>query len=85
MTDGSDLEYFEQWVIKVVQELGLPLREGSDDFFVRGGDSMTATRLIGRAEEEFGEDSLPPDDLYAGSTVREIAATLQRTTSPGDG
>ncbi|WP_433174892.1 acyl carrier protein [Actinoallomurus sp. CA-150999] len=78
MAGQADLQ---QWVIGVGRELGLSLQNGDDDFFDGGGDSLDAVRLIERAEEEFGADALPPDDLYSGSTVREIAATLSRSAT----
>jgi hypothetical protein len=81
MDSDVDQQRFQQWVVKVCQELGLPLAEADDDFFRAGGNSLTAAQLIERAEEEFGEDSLPPEDLFTGSSVREMAATLRRTTA----
>jgi len=65
-----------EWVLEACQDLGLPLRHDQDDFFDAGGTSLLAVKLIGRAEEAFGEDALPPEALFAGSTVGEIVATL---------
>jgi acyl carrier protein len=79
MAAEIDQQRLQQWVIEVSQELGVPLRNEDDDFFDRGGDSLTAARLIERAEQEFGADSLPPDTLYDGSTVREVAEALLLT------
>lgn len=77
MGDAEDQGKIQQWVVEVCQELGLRLENGDDDFFAAGGTSLTAFRLIGRVEEEFGEESLPPDDLFSRSSVREIAATIR--------
>jgi acyl carrier protein len=81
MDNSIDQQQSQQWVVAVCQELGLRLERGEDDFFEAGGTSLTAARLIGRAEKEFGEDSLLPDELFSRSTVREIAATLQQSRS----
>jgi acyl carrier protein len=82
MDDGADRQRFQQWVVEVCREMGLPLENADDDFFDAGGNSLTAARLIERAEEEFGEDSLPPEALFESSSVGEIAAVLARTTAP---
>ncbi|MFF7992703.1 phosphopantetheine-binding protein [Kitasatospora xanthocidica] len=66
------------WVLETCQDLGLSLQHDEDDFFAAGGTSLTAARLISRAEEAFGEDSLPPEDLFVGSTVGELVVTLAR-------
>jgi len=70
-----------EWVLEVCQDLGLPLRTDEDDFFDAGGTSLSAARLIGRAEEAFGEDALPPEALYTGSTVGEIVVTLAKNVT----
>ncbi|MFI6875964.1 phosphopantetheine-binding protein [Streptomyces sp. NPDC050400] len=67
----------ESWVVDTCRELGLLVEAPGDDFFAGGGNSLTAVRLIAKAEERFGEDSLMPDDLFERSTVQEIAATIQ--------
>ncbi|MEV0535863.1 phosphopantetheine-binding protein [Kitasatospora sp. NPDC050463] len=66
------------WVLTTCRDLGLPVRNDEDDFFEAGGTSLTAARLIARAEEAFGEDALPPEDLFVGSTVGELVVTLAR-------
>lgn len=81
MDNAIGQQQSQQWVVQVCRELGLLLERGDDDFFEAGGSSLTAARLIDRAEEEFGEDSLPPDELFHRSTVREIAAILLQSRS----
>ena len=71
----------EQWVIGACRDLGVELDGAEDDLFAAGATSLTAIRLIARVEEEFGEDALPPDDLYEHSTVGAIAATIRRNTA----
>ncbi|MFH9180235.1 acyl carrier protein [Streptomyces albogriseolus] len=66
----------EAWVMDTCRELGLLVEEPGDDFFAGGGNSLTAVRFIAKAEERFGEDSLPADDLFDRSTVKEIASTI---------
>ncbi|MEV7097923.1 acyl carrier protein [Amycolatopsis sp. NPDC051045] len=68
----------ERWVIDACVALGLPAQSPSDDFFALGGTSLSVIRLVARAEEEFGEDCLPPDELYEESTVRGIAGLITR-------
>lgn len=79
---STDEKQMREWVLETCQDLGLPLRNDEDDFFEAGGTSLTAAKLIGRAEEEFGEDALPPEALFTGSTVGEIAVTLAQNV-PG--
>jgi acyl carrier protein len=78
---SGDEQQLREWVLEACQDIGLPLRHDEDDFFDAGGTSLSAAKLIGRAEEAFGEDALPPEDLFTGSTVREIAATLAQNLS----
>jgi len=75
---GATHDDVEQWVIEVCQNLGLPMDEVAADFFEAGATSLTAMKLIARAEERYGQDALPPDDLFAGSSVQEIAASIRR-------
>ncbi|WP_406292856.1 phosphopantetheine-binding protein [Embleya sp. NBC_00888] len=70
--------WLREWVLKTCQDLGLSLQHDEDDFFAAGGTSLTAARLIGRAEEAFGEDALPAEDLFVGSTVGELVVTLTK-------
>jgi Phosphopantetheine attachment site len=75
MTTAGDLE---RWVLDVCAELGVKLDGADADLFEAGATSLTATRLIARAEAAFGEDALPPDDLFERSTVRAIAESIHR-------
>jgi acyl carrier protein len=79
-TSGNPTSTVEQWVIDACSGLGLPAQSPSDDFFAIGGTSLSVIRLVARAEEEFGEDCLPPDELYEESTVRGIAGLITRNT-----
>ncbi|RJO69222.1 acyl carrier protein [Nocardia panacis] len=71
-------EEIEQWVGRTCGDLGLSVVDGATDFFEIGGTSLTATRLIARAEERFGVDALPPEDLYERSTIHQIAETIAK-------
>jgi hypothetical protein len=73
-------ETLQAWVIDECKQLGLPVAEGTDDFFEAGGTSLTAVKLIERAEREFGDDSLPADELFTTSRIAEIAASIQRNS-----
>ncbi|MEU3501617.1 phosphopantetheine-binding protein [Streptomyces hundungensis] len=75
-TQTSTQEELEQWVLTTCRDLGLTVETAADDFFEAGGTSLTAIRLIAQAEETYGEDALTPDDLFARSAVRDIAASI---------
>jgi amino acid adenylation domain-containing protein/non-ribosomal peptide synthase protein (TIGR01720 family) len=52
-------------------------RVGIDDnFFIMGGHSLLAMRLVGRLRAKFGVE-LSVRDLYAASTVRELSTRIQ--------
>ena len=74
---NADLDTIQAWVLAACRDLGLSVDAGSD-FFRAGGSSLTAVKLIARAEETFGEDSLPPDDLFGNSGISEIAESIAR-------
>ncbi|MGD3108490.1 acyl carrier protein [Streptomyces sp. YGL11-2] len=69
-------EDVERWVLAVCQEIGLRADDVHADFFEAGGNSLAAMRIIAQAEEKYGEDALPPDDLFARSRVRDIAKSI---------
>lgn len=50
----------------------------SDDFFALGGTSLKSVRMVIEVDEAFGENVLPPDQLFAGSRFDEIAAVIRR-------
>ncbi|MGW4063516.1 acyl carrier protein [Amycolatopsis sp. NPDC004747] len=75
---GGNQSTVESWVIDACVALGLPARSPSDDFFAIGGTSLSVIRLVARAEESYGEDCLPPDELYEESTIRGIAGLIAR-------
>lgn len=66
----------ESWVVDACRELGLPVENGDDDFFAAGGNSLSAVKIIAKAERAFGEDALPPEDLFRSGKVSEIASTI---------
>ncbi|WP_406134521.1 phosphopantetheine-binding protein [Streptomyces sp. NBC_01089] len=78
MSDTVDEQHVEVWLISVCQALGLDVAAAEDDFFEAGGTSLSAMKLIARVEETFGEDTLPPDDLFAQSSVRALASAIER-------
>jgi hypothetical protein len=48
-----------------------------DDFFLSGGDSLSATRVLSRLRQDFGVDiSLP--GLFRSATVAELAREVVR-------
>jgi acyl carrier protein len=71
----------ERWVLETCAELGVQLDNPDADFFEAGATSLTAARLIARVEATFGEDALPPDDLFEKSKVRDIAESIYRSLS----
>lgn len=78
MSASGNHETIDNWVVEICKDLGLPVTDTDSDFFEAGGTSLTAMRLIGKAEETYGEDALPPDDLYARSSLGDIAASIRR-------
>jgi thioesterase domain-containing protein/acyl carrier protein len=56
--------------------LELPDVSPDDDFFLSGGNSLTAIELLIKIQREF-HVSLPPDTIYRLPTIREQAALLQ--------
>lgn len=76
---------FERWVIEACRSLGLPVEDAEGDFFEAGATSLTALKLIARAEDRYGEDVLPPDDLFDDSSIRGIAARIRRNGSQSGG
>jgi len=78
----------EQWVCDVCRSLGVPVADPDDDFFAAGATSLTAIRFMAKAEAEYGEDCLAPEDVYEDSTIRGIAASILRNSTAlvrGDG
>jgi acyl carrier protein len=77
-------EEIQRWVLDNCRGLGLKVEGPGSDFFSSGGTSLAAMRLIAAAEERFGEDALPPEDLYEHSSLREIAAVILKHGVPAD-
>jgi acyl carrier protein len=78
MLNTNDQESTERWVLDLCREIGVRTENADSDFFEAGGNSLAAMKLISRAELRYGEDALPPDDLFTSSSVREIAASILR-------
>ncbi|MEU0086953.1 acyl carrier protein [Streptomyces sp. NPDC006274] len=57
--------------------LGVAAPGPDDDFFVLGGTSLSAMDLIALIEQERGV-LLPVRDFYRGTSVAELAATLDQ-------
>jgi non-haem Fe2+, alpha-ketoglutarate-dependent halogenase len=81
MPGAADPADIQAWVIGVCRDLGLRLSDPDDDFFAAGGTSLTAIKFLGQVEQDFGENTLPVEDLFERSTVREIAACIQQNRS----
>ena len=88
---GGDFGYATINLFPGYQKLGgyqaldfVRFRHTDSDFFRAGGSSLTAVKLIARAEETFGEDSLPPEDLFDKSGIREIAESIVRNRQQVD-
>jgi thioesterase domain-containing protein/acyl carrier protein len=60
--------------------LDLPGVSPDDDFFLCGGNSLTAIELLIKIQREF-HINLPPDTIYRYPTLRQQAALLQKTTA----
>jgi hypothetical protein len=91
MTDQAttpDVAEIQEWLLGVCRGLGLRAGGPEDDFFETGGTSLTAIKLIAKAEERYGDGALPPDDLFTQSSMHGIAASIGRnatvTGTPGE-
>ncbi|OOK65302.1 phosphopantetheine attachment site family protein [Mycobacterium kansasii] len=71
-----DIASIEQQITNWCHELGLRITSPDDDFFARGGTSLTAVQLMTRTDTHYGEDTLTPDALYERSSIRQIAHTI---------
>ncbi|WP_432121720.1 acyl carrier protein [Streptomyces sp. S1] len=60
--------------------LAVPVPGPDDDFFVLGGTSLSAMDLIALIEQERGVQ-LPVRDFYRGTTVAELATTLDQLSA----
>lgn len=56
-----------------------------DDFFLAGGNSLTAIKLLQRVEKRFGPDTLSPDALYTDPRLGAVAAVIDRARSSKTG
>ncbi|MFD8692530.1 phosphopantetheine-binding protein [Streptomyces sp. NPDC059651] len=79
-TTPPSQQEIESWVIGFCRQLGLPVEDGESDFFSAGGTSLTAMRLIASAEERYGEEALPPEDLFEHSRLSQIAAVIGKNS-----
>ncbi|WP_394179960.1 amino acid adenylation domain-containing protein [Marinomonas posidonica] len=61
------------------ETLGLTLVGIHDNFFEIGGDSITATRLLHKLEQNLGMD-IPLGVLFKAATIAELAEHLQQTS-----
>lgn len=50
----------------------------SDDFFDLGGTSLKSVRMVLEVDEAFGENVLPPDQLFVASRFDEVVAIIHR-------
>ena len=75
----------EQRIAVLWQELlGISPVGRHDNFLEIGGDSLLATRLIGRMREEFGVE-LPVRLFFEGSTIAELGQKLRRLVARESG
>jgi amino acid adenylation domain-containing protein len=77
-SEAGPRDLAEQLVAELWCEvLGLGAVDSDTDFFEAGGDSLLATRLLSRVRRSFAVD-LPLRRLFEGSTVRQLAASIER-------
>lgn len=57
--------------VLAVEQVGI-----NDDFFDLGGDSLTATRIVGRAREEFGRD-IEVGSIFDHPTIAELSSLFE--------
>jgi acyl carrier protein len=68
-----------KWLVETCAELGLGSVSTTDDFFAVGGTSMLAIKLIAKIEDTYGEDVLPPEDLFIVRRLEGVAAIISDT------
>lgn len=76
MPFSNSPETVAQWLVSACASLGLGVVNAADDFFAVGGTSMLAIKLIARIEDTFGEDVLPPSDLFIIRNLNGVAQTI---------
>jgi thioesterase domain-containing protein/acyl carrier protein len=74
----NDIEPFWERLTTLWKDiLELSTLSPDDDFFLCGGNSLTAIELLIRIQREY-HISLPPDTIYRYPTIRQQAALLQK-------
>lgn len=74
---APDAEDVRSWLPAVCRELALTVDDLDANFFDAGGTSLTAVKLIARAEDTYGEDVLTPEDLFAAATLEDVAKSIE--------
>ena len=74
----SGLTPIEENLLRLWRDiLDSPRVSAEDDFFLSGGNSLSAIELLIRIQREY-HVSLPPDTIYRSPTIQEQAALLQK-------
>jgi acyl carrier protein len=76
MSKNDELKRIEIWLRSAFAELGLPVEDTDPDFFEIGASSLTAIKLIGKVDVDYGEYALPPVDLFERPKLSMIAETI---------
>jgi acyl carrier protein len=78
--EGSQLSEIEEKLASIWRRI-LKVEDisTSDDFFALGGTSLKSVRMVLEVDEAFGENVLPPDQLFVGSRFDEVAAIIRRS------
>jgi thioesterase domain-containing protein/acyl carrier protein len=77
--DHSGLMAIEENLLRLWRDiLDYTRASAEDDFFLCGGNSLSAIELLIRIQREY-HISLPPDTIYRYPTIKEQAALLQKT------
>jgi amino acid adenylation domain-containing protein len=79
MSSGRLADTFEERVaLLFARILGVPVQGTDQDFFMSGGHSLSATRLLAAIELEFGV-RLGVKQLFLGPTIGDIAKNIRAT------
>ena len=78
------MQKIEQKLIEIWENLfGRKDISPDSDFFELGGNSITAIKFIAEVEQQFGNEVLLPDVLFANSQLAHLAQSIEKCVNEG--